>query len=117
MPYAKGTIRFNNFEAFGIYGDLCKHLGIYSSTCTCRIQTILIGTRTHTRTHTHARTHTHTHTHTGQRVPQQGSLHQTLSNVGWNNTDCYDFTKEIVLYVPIVRCRIGNYCHQGLWTI
>ena len=33
LPHAKGTIEFNHFEVFGMYMfDLCKHLGIDSST-------------------------------------------------------------------------------------
>ena len=39
MPYAKGTIEFNQY----VHGDLCKHLGKDSSTD--RIHIIQIGTR------------------------------------------------------------------------
>ena len=50
MPYAKGLIDFNHFFIEYVHGDLCKHLGIDSSTdlddrskclhkspCVCRI--------------------------------------------------------------------------------
>ena len=32
MPYAKGTVDFNHFFIQYVHGDLCKHLGIDSST-------------------------------------------------------------------------------------
>ena len=32
MPYAKGTIEFDHLSIRHAHGDLCKHLGIDSST-------------------------------------------------------------------------------------